>query len=221
MLGWPLARSDRNPASGALAIADIPHLTDAKSVKSGMSWREILKPLPAQRELLLRIGYDAKTGHLYWLARCECGFKSSEDAARWNRKYVGKRCFTTNGSGGAKYGKFLGVQYAAHRIIWKMVTGEDPEHIDHINGNPSDNRWENLRSVPPVDNLRNRAMPGNNTSGHIGVYYEEWSGKWIAIIYDRGEKVHLGYFTQKDEAIAARQKAEKQYGYHENHGRQK
>jgi hypothetical protein len=50
-----------------------------------------------------------------------------------------------------------GKQYAAHRIIWKLHTGEDPiEVIDHINGDKSDNRIVNLRDVSHLENARNR-----------------------------------------------------------------
>ena len=30
--------------------------------------------------------------------------------------------------------------YAAHRLIWKMVYGVEPDTVDHINGDKSDNR---------------------------------------------------------------------------------
>lgn len=37
--------------------------------------------------------------------------------------------------------------YHSERIIWKLMTGEDPADILHINGNRSDNRWCNLKRV--------------------------------------------------------------------------
>lgn len=48
------------------------------------------------------------------------------------------------------------VDWAEHRLIWKVVTGEDPQGvIDHINGIRDDNRFENLRDVPPSVNAMN------------------------------------------------------------------
>ena len=32
-----------------------------------------------------------------------------------------------------------------HRLVWVLVYGRFPKQIDHINGNPKDNRIENLR----------------------------------------------------------------------------
>lgn len=46
---------------------------------------------------------------------------------------------------------------AAHRAAWVLMTGEQPQYIDHINGVPHDNRWANLRSVSPSENMKNRS----------------------------------------------------------------
>src|SRR5690606_24034484 len=52
-----------------------------------------------------------------------------------------------------------GVLYLAHRLAWRMVTGDDPgpAQIDHKNRNRTDNRWVNLRLAPnrEIDNLQN------------------------------------------------------------------
>lgn len=46
----------------------------------------------------------------------------------------------------------------AHRIAWVLMTGEQPDYIDHINGARHDNRWSNLRSGTLSDNMRNKAF---------------------------------------------------------------
>jgi len=43
-----------------------------------------------------------------------------------------------------------GKAYKAHRLIYLLVTGIDPEQIDHINGICNDNRWCNLRQASVV-----------------------------------------------------------------------
>lgn len=44
--------------------------------------------------------------------------------------------------------------YLAHRIIWKMKTGEDPvEIIDHHDCDSVNNRWVNLRQAEQKENL--------------------------------------------------------------------
>lgn len=106
-----------------------------------------------------------------------------------------------------------------HRVIWKMVYGVDPNQIDHIDGNPSNNRTENLRSVSQNENLKNSKIHKYNTSGTTGVRYYKPRKKWNARININSESKHLGYFSDKQDAISARKTAEIKYGYHENHGR--
>jgi len=105
--------------------------------------------------------------------------------------------------------------YYTHRLIWKLLYGEDPEEIDHINGNRSDNRITNLRSVCHYENMRNSKQYSGNTSGVTGVSWCKDRPKWRAGI---GGKV-LGDFDRFEDAVAARKQAEKEYGYHPNHGR--
>ena len=51
-----------------------------------------------------------------------------------------------------------GKRYKVSRIIWKMMTGKDPEHeIDHINHKRDDNRIENLRDVPGIVNEQHKS----------------------------------------------------------------
>ena len=60
--------------------------------------------------------------------------------------------------------KFRGKQYLVHRIAWLLQHGSWPVgDIDHIDGNPSNNKLENLRDVPHSVNLQNRksAEAGN------------------------------------------------------------
>jgi len=53
-----------------------------------------------------------------------------------------------------------GESYTLSRIIWKLVTGEEPTEIDHINRVRDDNRWFNLRNVTSQQNQLNRAAKG-------------------------------------------------------------
>ena len=46
--------------------------------------------------------------------------------------------------------------FAAHRIIYVLMTGEQPNVIDHINGLKHDNRWVNLRNGTRSDNQNNQ-----------------------------------------------------------------
>lgn len=167
------------------------------------------KPLPSQEALMAILRYDAATGKLFWL-EWKNGRRSD---LRAGAQKTGKR---------VKYLK-IGIdrdQYYTHRVIWKLMTGEEPQEIDHINGNRLDNSWENLRAVTASENRRNSSRPSNNKSGHIGVYYCNRYETWRAMISVNGKQKHVGQSKDKNVAIALREKAERRFGYHENHGRE-
>ena len=53
-----------------------------------------------------------------------------------------------------------------HRLVWVLCRGCLPTQIDHLNGNPKDNRIENLREVSQSENDMNRLLawkPNANT----------------------------------------------------------
>ena len=123
------------------------------------------------------------------------------------------------GSEGYFQGKFQGRYYRAHRIIWRLQTGESPDVIDHINGDRTDNRWANLRNVSWIENARNSAAPSCNLSGVAGVSFNRRHSSWRAYITVDRRLIHLGTFKEKAAAIAARRVAEVKHGFHVNHGR--
>lgn len=105
-----------------------------------------------------------------------------------------------------------GTRYSAHRVIWQMVTGQYPvADIDHINGDPTDNRWANLRLCDDSQNQANRRLTTKNTSGRKGVTWNKACGKWQAAIKVRGVNRHLGLFRDLDEAHAAYVAAAQKY----------
>jgi hypothetical protein len=109
-------------------------------------------------------------------------------------------------------------KYYAHRIIF-MLEGIDPEgsHVDHIDGNPSNNRRDNLRLVSNQENQKNKQLPKNNKSGVMGVY--KVGDKWLASIRIDGRTIHIGSYNTKEDASDARKQEEEKYGFHSNHGR--
>lgn len=101
----------------------------------------------------------------------------------------------------------------AHRVAWKLVTGKYPEAtIDHINGNPKDNRWCNLRDVSQRTNCRNISKPRKHSStGVLGV--SPRGGKYRAQITVDGVSVYLGLFPDTGTAKAAYDAAKAKYHY--------
>ena len=97
-----------------------------------------------------------------------------------------------------------GARVRASRLAWLLMTGEWPaEAVDHINGARGDNRWSNLRSCTPMQNMRNRRMSSNNTSGFTGASWHKNIRRWVAKIKVAGRMVHLGSFKTLEEAASA------------------
>lgn len=113
-----------------------------------------------------------------------------------------------------------GKDYLSHRLAWFYMTGRWPkEQIDHINGDPSDNRWDNLREATGFQNHANSRKPITNTSGLKGVSWSKESKKWQAQIKSHCKSTHLGFFDSKEEAHAAYVTAAKvQHGAFANAG---
>jgi hypothetical protein len=108
----------------------------------------------------------------------------------------------------------------AHRVIWLLKTGSWPTgEIDHIDGDPSNNRFENLRQVDHRTNGMNLRLYSTNKSGMQGVSWHSQTKKWKAQINDDNGKRYLGCFISIEDAISARKAAEIELGYHTNHGR--
>jgi hypothetical protein len=101
-----------------------------------------------------------------------------------------------------------GKKVSLHRFIMNV---EDEKEIDHINHNPLDNRKSQLRVCSAKQNMMNKVLYSNNKSGTKGVHYYRWSNSWLVTITYNGEKIHLGYYKTKDEAIRARKEAEQKY----------
>lgn len=110
-----------------------------------------------------------------------------------------------------------GQRYAAHRIAWALHYGELPDpslEIDHINGNPSDNRISNLRLVTQLENLRNKNKYKNCKHGYSGISCEKNRVRcWRAQIGVNGRVEKLGAFRCKTAAIVARKQGEVKYGF--------
>jgi hypothetical protein len=174
--------------------------------------------LPDAQLLRDSLSYDPQTGSLFWKERPLEIAGNQNEAKRWNAKHAGREVGAAVSVRGYKKVRVLGFQYTQHRVIWKLVYGTDPYYIDHINGNRSDNRLANLRNVSFQDNCRNRRMLDRNTSGVTGVCWARKKKAWQASIADRGKTIYLGLFKSIQDAADARSAAERELGYHENHG---
>ena len=175
------------------------------------------QPLPSIEQIRQLLDYDPGTGELRWKARPLHFFNGPvvdlRQAAwrRWNNRYAETLAGARTADGYLTI-KINDISYPGHRLIWVIVHGEWPDCIDHINGNPGDNRLENLRSVSRLLNQRNQKRHSTNTSGRTGVSWSRFSNKWVAAIWGNQPK-YLGSFDDFDEAVAAREAEERLRGF--------
>ncbi|TIN80725.1 HNH endonuclease [Mesorhizobium sp.] len=184
----------------------------------------VSKPLPDQAVLQALLTYDPLTGELTWRPRPSTFFENGKGygervAASWNNKFAGKPAFNTPTNTGHLKGRLFRTEYLAHRVIWKLVHGEEPDQIDHDNGDGANNRLKNLKSVPHVENQHNMKRSIRNKSGVVGVCWVSKERRWLASIHVGRKNIALGYFKDFGGAVSARLDAEREHGFNENHGR--
>lgn len=170
-----------------------------------MSKRKPTKILPPVEYLRECFTYDPGTGEMRWKFRPKEHFVDARVWASWNARFA-----NTTSSSRDKKGYFAValdyITYRAHRLIWKIITAEDPPNtIDHIDGDPSNNRFDNLRVANGSQQKWNKGLGKRNTSGHRGV---NWSrGKWVAQIKIHRVQRYLGRFDTAEGASLAYEKA--------------
>jgi len=104
-------------------------------------------------------------------------------------------------------------KFLAHRLAWLVMTGEDRDPslpLDHINGDRSDFRWNNIRAATPALNTQNRGIGKNNTSGVLGVCWDKQSSRWKARV-NRDGKQNVVMSDCFGRAVRARREMEKVY----------
>jgi hypothetical protein len=98
------------------------------------------------------------------------------------------------------------IGYRASRLAWFYVTSKQPLYdIDHIDGNPRNNSFVNLRDVTTAGNIQNqkKAHSRNKTGGFLGVSKLKSSKRWRARICTNGAQTVIGWFDTPEEAHQA------------------
>lgn len=134
------------------------------------------------------ISYDGRSV-LFDIEDYELLFKYS-----WNPCPRGYVATNLVGSGGNK-------TMLMHRYI---MNPRDDEEIDHINGDPLDNRRANLRVCSLMQNRANRRVRRGST-GYIGVTKN--GSRFASKASINGKNRYLGTFDTAEEAARARDKA--------------
>lgn len=171
-----------------------------------------------------RLSYDPETGIFIWKEVGPDVIADQRVRNIWNSKYAMTPAGSPNTSGYIRISVVwrdgTARDIRLHRLAWLMTYGDWPEKlIDHINGIPDDNSIKNLRDVSERQNQTNRRYR-EGESGVFGVTWSRQNSKWMVRISNQKRKqVYLGCYDDFDEAVSVRKQAERDYGYHENHGR--
>ncbi len=95
-------------------------------------------------------------------------------------------------------------QYFAHHLAWLALTGSWPAlMIDHVNGDGTDNRANNLRLCTRGQNQWNSKIRRNNRSGVKGVSFESHTGTFVAQICAHNKRKFIGRYRTAEEAHEA------------------
>lgn len=134
-----------------------------------------------------RLIYNPNDGKVLWAKH-----------PRWP-SYSGREAGNLRQDGYRKL-KFCGKQYLTHRVAWLLHHGTWPVgDIDHIDGNPLNNKLNNLRDVPHSVNLQNRkSATVKNKTGFLGVVKRK--NKYAAHIHKNGKQIYLGLFETAEKA---------------------
>ena len=142
--------------------------------------------------------WEYRDGELYWRIKASTRVNAGDKAGNLHG----------NGYWDVTY---RGVTYGAHRIIYLLHHGYMPRNIDHIDGNPLNNRIENLRAAEHFQNGCNRKTNANNTSGIKNVSKTP-SGKWKIMLQVKGKICFYGLV--EDLELAALVASEARAKYH-------
>ena len=159
-------------------------------------------PSPELLRKLLR--YEPDTGRLFWLERPPEMFSSHRACNAWNARFSGKESFITLDTKGYCMGGILNKSYRLHRIAFTIYHGFWPYAlIDHVDGNKTNNKIQNLREATASQNSCNRKATINGKSKFLGVYWHSHDKRWRAKLKSNGKQFHLGNFTCEIKAAKA------------------
>ena len=143
--------------------------------------------------------------------------KSSSGRAR-SSVYAGKQCgcLSKRGYIQVRMGK---EKFMAHRIIWAMTYGSWPiGGIDHIDGDKTNNRIENLRDTTQFENSKNAAKyPRKEPWIATGVIRH--NNKFKASAQVDNVKVYIGLYNCHTAAMIARKLFDVGKGFSDRHGK--
>lgn len=154
------------------------------------------------------VEYSPETGEMVLKYRERNWFISDATHKRWNSRFAGKIAGSISHYGYRTFGAF-GMTYQVSRVAWLFIHGKWPDHdIDHIDGDRTNNKIENLREATRQENNRNQYK----TRGDVPLKgVSKYKHKYRAHIAIDQKQIHLGYFDDIESAHAAYKKAAQEY----------
>lgn len=130
---------------------------------------------------------------------------------------TGKRAGTPHHTGYTQIA-FEGKLYNAHRLMFLLYNGWLPKVLDHIDGDRSNNKIENLRPATWSQNLQNMKLRPTNKSGCKNVSWSNAKRKWVVQLSINGRQTNLGRFDDLELAdLVATEARDKYHGAFARH----
>ena len=162
-----------------------------------------MQDLTELRERIIK-DFEYRDGFLYWRERGP------------GRK-INNKVGTPNKRGYLHIG-YKGKAYFIHRLIFLIHHGYLPKILDHIDGNPENNRIENLREATHSQNICNSKLSKRNSTGFKGVSWRKREQRFLASCTINKKHHELGLFKiAEDAAKAVKEFREKHHGEFARH----
>lgn len=159
-----------------------------------------------KNEIRLRYNYDPDTGDITFKERTPDHHKAYR---YFNKTYAGKLATKVcEQKWGYLYARlnfeYKGVKYGlpASRVAWLLMTGDWPEYtIDHIDRDPTNNKWDNLRDVTQFENNLNKVAYSCNKTCYKCCYERGYG--YVSYLISNGKNLWLGTYDTPEEAARA------------------
>jgi len=109
-------------------------------------------------------------------------------------------------------------KYYVHQMVFLLHHGFLPKCVDHADGNPKNNKIENLREASVSENMQNTKIKSDNTSGAKGVHFNLQKQKWQAKLCVRKKQIARVFETKELAVEFMELFREMAHGQFANHG---
>lgn len=166
-----------------------------------------MNPYPSKEILDSRLRVD-EAGNLFWRETAD---------QKWSKRYANTSVGCVGNHGYIVFNLTVDgkrTQLLAHRVVYIMTHGVEPNYIDHADGNRTNNHPSNIRSCTASENLFNKGVTKRSRIGVKGVSIRDIPGRKIRYIAQssiKGKGKYLGSYDTPEEAAAAHEQHVRKY----------